>query len=213
MAVYAYIGRQDLESHRAEMLEFAKHKKLDPITFIEETASGRIAWTKRELGRLIVGILPADILIVNDLSHLGRSLLEIMELLSVTISKGVKIFALKGNYELGDNRDSEVVAFAFSLAAEIERGIISGRTKDALAAKKASGKPLGKPKGTIQKSGLDAKVSQIQELLNAKVGKAAIARVVGTSRTNLTRYLKSRNISADKGKKGSNDADETAVAE
>lgn len=198
MAVYAYVrvstGRQDLESQRHAILEFANQKKLGPVTFVEETASGRIVWKKRKLGELVDIMLPADVLIVNELSRLGRSILEIMELLSILTRSKIEVYAIKGNYELGDNIHSKVIAFAFSIAAEIERELISGRTKDALAAKKASGKPLGKPKGTIQKSGLDEKIKVIQELLNVRVPKAAIARVVGTSRTNLLRYLKSRDI-------------------
>ena len=88
-----------------------------------------------------------DILIVSELSRLGRSLLEVMSILHTLMEKDVKVFTTKERYELGNNISSKVLAFAFSLSAEIERSMISSRTKEALARKKSEGKRLGVPKG------------------------------------------------------------------
>ncbi|RII28375.1 MAG: resolvase [Geobacter sp.] len=198
MAVYGYIrvstNRQDGDNQRYSILEFANGKKLGTIDFVDEVVSGTVGWQKRQLADLMDRLKKGDTLIVAELSRLGRSMLEIMELLSIMTKKGVRIHAIKGNYELGDNIQSKVLAFAFALAAEVERELISSRTKEALSRRRAEGKPLGRPKGSTGRSKLDGREEQIRELLRHRVAKAAIARILNISRPALLDFIKSRSL-------------------
>jgi len=200
MAVWGYIrvstARQDSENQRYALLNFANERKLGNVEIITETVSGTVRWDKRELGALIERLKKSDTLIVTELSRLGRSMLEVMEVLSILSKRGVKVYAIKGGYELADNIQSKVLAFAFSLAAEVERELISGRTREALSRRKAEGKPLGRPRGSLSKSKLDGREGQIAELLGYGVARSAISRMMGVSRTALSSYIKSRGIGA-----------------
>ena len=179
---YAYIRvsteKQDLENQKFAILQYANDKKLGNVEFIEEAVSGRISWKNRKLKDLIDNLQSGDNLIVAELSRLGRSMLEIMELLSILLRKGVNVYVVKGNYELKDDIQSKVLTFAFSLASEIERELISQRTKEALAKRKAEGKKLGRPKGSYS-SKLDNKKEYIKELLDKGVSIASIAKILG----------------------------------
>ncbi|CAG0968776.1 recombinase family protein [Geobacter sp.] len=198
MATYGYIrvstDKQDLETQKFGILNFANEKGLGQVALVEEAVSGRVSWKNRELHRIIDGLCKGDVLIVTELSRLGRSMLEVMELLSIMTKKEVKVFAIKGGYELGNNIQSKVLAFAFALAAEIERELISDRTKEALAKKKAEGVKLGRPSGRLGKSKLDGQEEEIGRLLEHKVPAAAIARLLKVSRPTLLGFIKSRNL-------------------
>ena len=197
MRTYAYIrvstDRQDLENQKYAILQFANDKKLGNVEFIEEAVSGKVSWKKRKLKELIDKLQKGDNLIVAELSRLGRSMLEIMELLNILLQKGVNIYVVKGNYELKDDIQSKVLAFAFSLASEIERELISQRTKEALAKRKAEGKKLGRPKGSYS-SKLDNKKEYIKELLDKGVSIASIAKILGVHYNTAWNYIKSRNL-------------------
>src|SRR5215510_15593247 len=151
--IYGYIrvstDKQTTENQRFEILKFANEKKLHIDRWIEETISATKKLSVRKLGALIERMHEDDILIVSELSRLGRSLLEVMSILHTLMEKDVKVFTTKERYELGNNISSKVLAFAFSLSAEIERSMISSRTKEALARKKHEGKRLGRPKGKL----------------------------------------------------------------
>ena len=194
---YAYIristDKQDLENQRYSILEYANKKKLGSVEFIEETVSGKVSWKNRKLKDLIKQLQEGDNLIVAELSRLGRSMLEIMELLNILLSKGVNIYVVKGNYELKDDIQSKVLAFAFSLASEIERELISQRTKEALAKRKAEGKKLGRPKGSYS-SKLDDKKEYIKELLDKGVSIASIAKILEVHYQTMRNYIKRRNL-------------------
>ena len=197
MSVYAYLristDKQDLENQRYEVLKYANGKKLGSVEILEETVSGKKSWKKRELGGLIEKLKKEDILIVPELSRLGRSMLEIMELLSILLRKGVEIHVVKNNQILKDNFQSKVFAMAFSIAAEIERELISKRTKEALARRKAEGKLLGRPKGS-RSSSLDAHYKEIKELLDKKVSISSVAKIIGKSYPTVYSYVRRRNI-------------------
>ncbi len=194
---YAYIrvstDKQDLENQKFAILQYANNKKLGNIEFVEEAVSGRISWKNRKLKDLIEQLQKGDNLIVAELSRLGRSMLEIMELLNLLLQKGVNIYVVKGNYELKDDIQSKVLAFAFSLAAEIERELISQRTKEALAKRKAEGKKLGRPKGSYS-SKLDDKKEYIKELLDKGVSIASIAKILGVHYHTVRNYVKRRSL-------------------
>lgn len=139
--------KQSIENQYFEIKNYARDKNIKIDSFIEETMSGSVAIGNRKLGALIGSLQKDDTLIVTELSRLGRSILQVMGFLNTCIQKGVVIYSIKENFELSDNINSKVLAFAFSLSAEIERQLISQRTKEGLARRKAEGVILGRPKG------------------------------------------------------------------
>lgn len=198
--IYAYIrvstDRQSVENQRFEILKWAAARKLVVDQFVEETASGTKSAKDRALGELIGQLKKGDQLLVSELSRIGRSLLEVMSILHQCMEAQVVVVAIKEGYELGNNISSKVLAFAFSLSAEIERQLISQRTTEALARKKAEGGKLGRPKGSrsaaVKLSGQEA---QIRELLKNKVSHSAIARILGVDRQTVTTFINTRILS------------------
>jgi len=180
---------QDLEKNKFDILELANTKGLGQVQWVEETASGRISWRKRRIAVVLEQLQAGDDLIVSELSRLGRSMLECMEILSIAAQKGIHIHAIKGNWQLDDSIQSKIVAMAFSMAAEIERDLISQRTKEALAARKKMGVKLGRPRG-VGKSKLDPYRPEIEALLANGSTQKFIARRYGTTEANLSRWLK-----------------------
>jgi DNA invertase Pin-like site-specific DNA recombinase len=201
--IYAYIrvstDKQTTENQRFEILKFTDEKKLSINQWVEETVSSTKKLKDRKLSSLIEKLSSKDILIITELSRLGRSLMEVMSLLHQLMEKGVKVFTTKERYELGNNISSKVLAFAFSLAAEIERSMISQRTKDALARKRSEGKSLGRPKGTLSKNTkLSGKEDMIKQLLSKNIAISAIARILGVHRLTLNNYIKTRKLTLQK---------------
>jgi DNA invertase Pin-like site-specific DNA recombinase len=186
-------SRQDYKNQRYGLLEFADKKGIKIDQWIEETISGTKRVSERSLGKLIDKMQRGDLLVVTELSRIGRSLFDIMATLNIMMEKGVKVISVKENYELGDNINSKVLSFAFGLSAEIERSLISARTKEALAKRKASGKPLGRPKGYIlEKVKLSEYEERIKELIRYKVSYRAIARMFNCSHTTVAHFVKTR---------------------
>jgi DNA invertase Pin-like site-specific DNA recombinase len=184
---------QDLEKNKAEILAFANDRNLGQVHWVEETVSGKVSWYNRGIAELITNARAGDVLIVSELSRLGRSMLEIMEILSIATHKGLKIYALKGNWALDGSLQSKVVAMAFAMASEIERDLISARTKESLKAAQNKGVKLGRPKG-IGKSRLDPFSVEIQALLKTGSPVAFIARRYGTTPANVFRWMKAHNV-------------------
>ncbi len=168
MATVGYLrvstADQDNGKFRHEILEFANNKGLGKVKFVEEKVSGTVEWRKRELATILDKLKKNDSLIVPELSRLGRSTLGILEVLKVAKEKGVNVYAVKGNWQLDDSIQSKVMVLMFSMLSEIERDLISIRTKEALAARKAKGLPMGRPKGT-GKSKLDEHKDEIKAFL------------------------------------------------
>ena len=163
--------------------------------WIEETVSATKKLSDRKLGALIERMHEEDILIVTELSRLGRSLLEVMSILHTLMEKDVKVFTTKERYELGNNISSKVLAFAFSLSAEIERSMISSRTKEALARKKSEGKRLGRPKGKLSSvTKLTGKDDLIREYLAKNIPQSVMARLLGVSRLTVRHYIRTRKL-------------------
>jgi DNA invertase Pin-like site-specific DNA recombinase len=197
--IYGYIrvstDKQTTENQRFEILKFADEKKLTVDAWIEETISSTKKLDDRKLGALINQMGKDDVLLVTELSRLGRSIMEVMGILNVLMEKQVKVFTAKERYELGNNINSKVLAFAFSLSAEIERSMISSRTKEALARRKSEGKQLGRPKGRLSNTvKLTGKDDIIKELLSKKISDAAIARILEVNRITLRNYVNSRGL-------------------
>ena len=195
--IYGYIrvssDKQTVENQRFEINNFCLKENMHIDGWIEETISGTKNYDKRELGRLLKKVQKDDLIICAELSRLGRSLFMIMEILSLCMKKECKVWTIKDNYRLGDDIQSKVLAFAFGLSAEIERNLISQRTKEALARKKAEGVVLGRPKGrktSPQKHKLHGKKVLIDELLKQDVSKRQIAKICKVDRNTLARFLK-----------------------
>lgn len=192
--IYGYIrvstDKQTLENQKFEIENFCKRQNLEINGWIEETISGTKSYNKRQLGKLLKKVKPGDFIICSELSRLGRNLFMIMEILNICMSKDCKVWTVKDNYRLGDDIQSKVLAFAFGLAAEIERNLISQRTKEALARKKSEGVVLGRPVGKKSKIlKLSKKDKQIRELLSQNKSKSAIARIIGVHRITVTNYI------------------------
>lgn len=184
---------QDLAKNKADILHLANDKALGKVEWFEETASGRLSWRKRQLGELLAELSAGDNLLVSELSRLGRSMLECMEILSLAMQRGIHVYAVKGNWQLDDSIQSKIVAMAFAMAAEIERDLISQRTKEALAARKRAGKKLGRPAGS-GKSKLDKHQPEIEALLANGSTQRFIAKRFGTTEANLSRWLKKQGL-------------------
>jgi DNA invertase Pin-like site-specific DNA recombinase len=155
---------QDLDKNKADILNFANNKDMGMVKFIEEKISGKVPWKERKIKTILDDLKKGDNLIVAELSRLGRSMLEIMEILSIAKQKEANVYAVKSNWTLNGTIESKIVGMVFAMAAEIERDLISSRTKEALRARKASGMPLGRPKGP-GKSRLDKYKPEIEALL------------------------------------------------
>lgn len=195
--VYGYIrvstDKQTVENQRFEIQRFAEQQSLHIDGWIEETISGTKNYNKRALGRLLRRVQKDDIIICSELSRLGRNLFMIMEILNHCMSKECKVWTIKDNYRLGDDIQSKVLAFAFGLSAEIERNLISQRTKEALARKRKEGKALGRPKGRKNRAEnhpLYRKRKLIQRLLNEQVSQRKIAKLCKVDRGTLARYIR-----------------------
>lgn len=183
-------GKQNLENQFFEINQFVKTKGLKINDWIEETASGTKKSEDRELGTLLARMKKGDTIIVTELSRLGRSLFDVMSVLNHLMENKVTLYSVKENYELGDNINSKVLAFAFSLSAEIERQLISQRTKEALQKRKSEGKTLGRPKGSKSSSTkLSDHKEKINELAKFGVSHRAIGRMFGVHHSTVTRFL------------------------
>lgn len=188
---------QDLEKNKADILFLANEKNLGQVQFVEETVSGRISWKKRKIAQVLEELEKGDTLLVSELSRIGRSMLEIMEVLSIAMEKKIKVYAVKGNWQLDDSLQSKIMAMVFSMASEIERDLISKRTKEALRVKKAQGIKLGRPKGP-GKSKLDPFQPEIEALLNNGATQKFIAKRYNTTPANLHNWMKKRGIKKPK---------------
>lgn len=188
--------KQDLNNQKLEILEFSRKKDLKVDEFVEITISSRKTTKQRRIDEVLQRLADSDVLIVTELSRLGRSTAEVIALINELVARNIRIIILKQNLDI-DKHDmnSKIVITLFSLFAELERDLISLRTKEALAAKRMQGIVLGKPKGTIQKSKFDKDVEKIKELLKLELSVRKITKVLGyTNHLALNTYINKRNI-------------------
>lgn len=194
MAVIGYIrvssNKQTLEHQKFEIKKFAKSQAIKIDRWVEEQISSRTALHKRKLGQLLDELKTGDILISCEISRLGRSMLEIMRILETCLNKECQVWTLKENYRLGNDLQSKVMAFAFGISAEIERNLISQRTKSSLENVRAGGTRLGRPFAALsQKLKLSKNAQRIKMLRDNGVSISQIAREVGTQRMTVYRFL------------------------
>ena len=192
---YAYIRvsteNQTTENQKLNIKEYCKYRRITKVKFISEKVSGTKNYEKRELGKLIEILNSGDILIVTELSRLGRSITMIFEILNILLKKNVKVYAIKENYELGDNVQSQVLAFAFSLSAQIERTLISERTKMGLERARKQGKQIGSIKGVKHKNyKLDKKKNLIKKRIREKQSINSLAKELHVMNITLVNFLK-----------------------
>lgn len=193
--VYGYIrvstDKQTVENQRYEINRFCDRNILVVERWVEETISGMKSIQDRELGRLLKTMKRDDILVCSELSRLGRNLLMIMGVLNECMDRNIQVWTIKDNYRLGNDINCKVLAFAFGLSAEIERNLISQRTKEALIRKRAEGVVLGRPKGSKSKTKkLTGREAEIKTLLDRRVSKSAIARILGVHRLTVADFMK-----------------------
>lgn len=199
--IYGYIrvstDKQTVENQRYEINSFCERHEMVINKWIEETISGAKNVEDRKLGKLLKKMKKGDILICSELSRLGRNLLMIMGILNECMNRDIQVWTIKDNYRLGSDINSKVLAFAFGLSAEIERNLISQRTKEALARKRAEGVILGRPKGSkSSKTKLTGQEKKIQELLDKKVSYSAIGRILGVHRLTVASFVKNQALKA-----------------
>jgi DNA invertase Pin-like site-specific DNA recombinase len=188
--------KQTIENQRFEIENFVKQKDFEIESWIEETISASKKLEDRKFGKLLKKITKWDMIIVSELSRMWRNLMQIMGILNLCMQKEISVLTVKEWYELGDNINSKVLAFAFGLSAEIERNLISQRTKEALARKKAEWVILGRPIGRktkLEHHKLYNKTEKIQKLLKAKKSFSAIGRILWVHRITVWNYVK-RNL-------------------
>lgn len=184
---------QDLEKNKADILHLANDKNLGRVEFIQEKVSGKVSWRQRKIGPLLEELQKGDAILLSEFSRLGRSMLECMEIISLAMQKGIRIYTVKGGWQLDDTIQSKVMAMVFSMAAEIERDLISKRTKESLAAKRLAGVALGRPKGP-GKSKLDVYRPEIEALMNNGSSQKFIARRYQVTEATLSNWIKKNKI-------------------
>mgnify|MGYP001046859933 FL=1 len=193
--IYGYVrvstDKQSLQNQKFEINNFCQMQQIKIDKWIAEMISGTKDFEKRKLGILLKKLKKDYILICSEISRLGRNLLQVMTILNFCMQKEIQVWTIKDNYRLGADIQSKVLAFAFSLSAEIERNLISQRTKEALSRIKASGRKLGRQFGSRNKKHiLDGKEKDILKLINKGLPKKQIAKLMRVSIFTLYQFLK-----------------------
>ncbi len=200
MTTFAYLrvstDQQDLDNQRHGILEYANGHRLGPLEFVEDAVSGRIGWRDRAVGALLLDTAcEGDVVLFAEVSRMGRSTLQVLEMLETCMKRRLSVHIAKQGMLLDGSMQSRITATVLGLAAEIERELISQRTSEALARRKAAGKPLGRPKGRKAASlKLDPKEAEIRGYLAKGISKRSIAKLVECSPSTLYDWLARRNI-------------------
>jgi DNA invertase Pin-like site-specific DNA recombinase len=198
MANYAYLRvsteRQDVEHQKLGILEYCNRRRIAPLMFVEDTASGSFSWRARAIGRLLEQVQAGDVIVAAEVSRLARSTLQVLELLEIAAAKAVSVHIVKGHLVLDGSLQATITATILGLAAQIEREFIAARTKEALARRKAQGLPLGRPKGPAARVKLDSSKDLIVAYLHKGVSKRSIARILECSPSTLYAWLRRHRV-------------------
>lgn len=181
--------RQHIENQRDEITRYTQKRELHIDRWISDTVSGKTESKKRNLGKILNRLKKGDVLIVTELSRLSRSLHEIMQIMKYCVENEVEVHSTKDGYIFDDSINSKVLSFAFGLAAEIEHKLISQRTREAMALRKAEGKHMGRKKGSGEKIRIlvENRERILQELQTDK-SLNQICRDLGTSYDTFYRF-------------------------
>lgn len=199
MTVYGYLrvstDKQDCDNQKIGVENLARRLNLSVESWIiDDGVSGTKEPEKRQLGKLLKKIKSGDVIICSELSRLGRKLFIVISILEHCMKVGAKVLTVKDGYELGDNVQSKILAFAFGLVAELEREMISKRTKEALQRLKSQGRSLGRPRGRKNRKHVwNGKEEQISRLLKQGVGKTKTARITGMGVGSIYAFIRQQN--------------------
>ncbi len=186
---------QDLEKFKSEILHFANDKGLVPVEWVEEKVSGTIHWNQRGLGSILEQLRPGDTIVVSEISRLARSLLQVIEVIEFCKKRDIAVYAVKGGWSINGGIESKILLYLLGMFSEVERDLISLRTREALAAKKAAGVQLGRRKGP-GKSRLDVHKPEIVALLKNGSTKTFVAQRYGVDTATLYNWLAKNKIDA-----------------
>ncbi len=194
MSVIAYVRvsteMQTLENQEYEILNYCRKSGLTIDRWVSESVSGTVSLEKRALGKVMRRMQKGDLIVCTELSRLGRNMLMVMSILNACSQKGVAIHTIKDGFDLSDSINSKIIAFAFALAAEIERNLISQRTKEALAVRRINGVRLGRPPGrSSQKDVFDRSKGEIMKLLEGGHSIVSVAKKYRMHRNTLSRFI------------------------
>jgi DNA invertase Pin-like site-specific DNA recombinase len=199
MTNYAYLrvstDKQDVENQRYGILDYANERHLGTLRFVEDSISGQVDWRSRSLGKLLAETRTGDIIVFSEISRIARRTLQVLEVLEFCQKREVEVHIVKQNMILDRSIASTITATVLGLAAEIDRSLISMRTIESLAKRRAEGLPLGRPKGS--KSNvvkLDEHREKIQEYLQLGLNKRSISKLVGCAPQTLYNYLDRHNL-------------------
>jgi DNA invertase Pin-like site-specific DNA recombinase len=196
MTNFAYLrvstSKQDTENQKLSVLDYCNRHNLVPVKYIEDTSSGKLHWQDRPIGAILEQANADDHIIVAEVSRLGRSTLQVLEILEHAARAKVSVHIAKSNMVMDSSMQSTITATILGLAAQIEREFISARTKEALSQRKAQGIKLGRPKGQASTLRLDAEREQITDYLTKGVSKRSIAKIIECSPATLYNWLKRR---------------------
>lgn len=198
MTNFAYLrvstDHQDVNNQKLSVLDYCNARGISSLTFIEDTVSGKSSWREREIGNILEKAKKGDLIVASEISRLGRSALQVLEIMEMAAQKGVAVHIAKNNMVLDGSMQSTITATILGLAAQIEREFISARTKEALAKRKSDGAKLGRPKGESDLLKLDAFRDEITNYLKKGINKRAIAKLIECSPSTLYNWLKRRCI-------------------
>ena len=198
MASYAYLrvstDSQDVANQKHGIYEYANRVGMANLAFVEDTVTGKKKWHQRKLGQLLEGMISGDTLVFAEISRIARSTLQVLEVLEFCMDKGISVHIAKQNMQLDGSMQARITATILGLAAEIEREFISMRTREALAARKAAGVTLGRPKGEAKTLKLDARREQIEKYLGMGLGIRATAKLIDAAPSTLSDYVKRRGL-------------------
>ena len=190
---------QDLDNQKLAILEFSQKRRFPIDQFIESRISSRKSPFERRIDEMLGTLQPGDRLLVSELSRLGRSLSQVIQIVETLVRRKIRFITIKEAIEFDGKQDlrTKVMIALFGLFAEVERDLISERTKEGLAAAKTKGKRLGRPKGALGTSRLDGKEQDIRALLDKDVSKSSIAKILNVSRSALYHFIQTRKIAPD----------------
>lgn len=202
MAIYIYLrvstSAQDTQNQLHGIQQYCRERGIEPDTVIEDTASGSVAWNARKIGELLSVADRGDVVLVAEVSRLARSTLQVLEILKFSSERQVSVVIVKNGLTFDNSMQSKITATILGLAAEIERDFISMRTREALSKRKASGKRLGRPLGSVAKRyKLDEKRTEIERYQKLGINYTAIAKLVGVSRPTLRTWLERNRLESD----------------
>ncbi len=198
MVNFAYLrvstDHQDVANQKFGILEYCNYQKITSIEMIEDSASGKKHWKNRAIGELLAKAEKNDVIVVSEISRLGRSTLQVLEILELAVRKRICIHIVKNQMIMDGSMQSTITATVLGLAAQIEREFISVRTKEALAKRKSDGVQLGRPKGPAATLKLDEREEEIVGYLKKSISKRAIAKLTDCAPSTLYKWMKRRKI-------------------